>query len=161
MNNISRCILLFGALISVIFCSSVNARPQDDKGGDIDQYSIGLVRGLLDQPEGASISWLDKARDRLGDRAAIALVKIFGEQELLQPGNLHRSLEIMRGAFSAPCIIEIASDRKPSVTLFVLRDLERQVRDETVRKEVVATIAFVEQSTAASCDNGKAEKAKQ
>ena len=151
MRNISNSILLLGLLASLLLCSSLNARSQDE---DADQYSIRLVKGLLDQPEGASVSWLDKARDRLGDRAAIALVKIFGE-ELLQPRNLHRSLQIIHGAFSAPCLIEIASDRKPSITLFVLRDLERQVKDETLRKEVASTLTFVEQGTSASCVGGK------
>jgi hypothetical protein len=148
MSNTSNSVLLLGLLVSLLLCSSLNARSQDE---DADQYSIRLVKGLLDQPEGASVSWLDKARDRLGDRAAIALVKIFGEQELLQPRNLHRSLQIIHGAFSAPCLIEIASDRKPSITLFVLRDLERQVKDENLRKEVASTITFVEQGTSASC----------
>jgi hypothetical protein len=149
MINISKSILVLGALTSMLLCSSVTARSQQDNEEDVDQYSIKLVKGLLDQPEGASVSWLDKGRDRLGDRAAIALIKIFGEQELLEPRTLRRSLEIVRGAFSAPCIIGIASDRKPNVTLFVLRDLERQVKDEASRQKIIETITFVQQSSCA------------
>jgi hypothetical protein len=152
MSNIRNSVVLVGLLASLVLCFSISARSQDEEA---DQYSIRLVKGLLDQPEGASVSWLDKARDRLGDRAAIALVKIFGEQELLQPKNLHRSLQIIHGAFSAPCLIEIESDRKPSITLFVLRDLEGRVKDETLRKEITSTKTFVEQGTSASCNGGK------
>jgi hypothetical protein len=161
MRNISAKIVFYGALFSLLLCCAVinvNARSEANNGEDVDQYSIKLVKILLEQPEGFSISWLEKRQNRLGDLNAIALLKLLGEQELLESPTLLRSLGIMRGAFSAPCLIEIPADRKPSVTLFVLRDLERQVRDERIRQKILETISFVQQSVSASCDEDKAEK---
>lgn len=134
------------------------AVPQTSDEEDRDEYSMTLVKTLLEQPEGFSVSWLEKRQGRLGDRAAIALLKLFTEQELLEPRRLIRSLSVMRGAFSTPCYIEIVADKKPSVTLFVLRGLERQVKDANVSKQIVETISSVQQNTSASCDGGKPGK---
>jgi len=118
----------------------------------VDQYSISLVKDLLELPEGVSVSFFEKRRDRLGDRAAIGLLKFLSEKELLEPPKLLRSLEIMRGAFSAPCLIEIPADRKPSVTLFLLRDLERRVKDKSLKRRIIETLAFVQGSWSTPCD---------
>ncbi len=165
MRNIGGKLVSWAALFLLLLpVTAVRVQPETNLPDEaceeacVDQYSMSLIKDLLALPEGISVSVLDKRRDRLGDRAAIGLLKFVNEEELLKPPKLLRSLEIMRGAFSAPCLIEIPADRKPSVTLFVLRDLERRAKDESLRRKILATITFVQQSWSAPCDQGEPGK---
>src|SRR5437016_9988371 len=53
-------------------------------------YQVEQVKGLLKLPPGSSLSVSEKILNRLGDRVAIALMKIQTEQELVNPTKRKR-----------------------------------------------------------------------
>lgn len=153
--------ILFYSVLFLLWCyPETHGSAQSEVSNDDDayRYSIKLVKALLEQPEASAVSWIEKAQHRLGDRAAIGLLKSVSEQKLLESPTLVSSLQVMRGAFSAPCLIEIPIDREPSVTLFVLRDMERQVKDENTKQKILETIRFVQQSSSTRCDEDKSAR---
>ena len=149
---------LRGVLLALLLCSmpmpgtSQSYSNEETRAKD-DPYSIELVKTLLNQPEAFSVSWLEKRQERLGDRAAIALLKLLGEQKLMVPLNLRRSLKIIRGAFSAPCLIELSTDRNPTITVLILRDLEQKIKEGDEKRTVGETLTFVQRSTCATAGN--------
>ncbi|HTC57691.1 MAG TPA: hypothetical protein VK706_14840 [Candidatus Sulfotelmatobacter sp.] len=158
MPRINGTILFYSALFLWLVCYPKPdgiAQSESKNEADVDQYSIKLVKALLEQPEASAVSWIEKGQHRLGDRAAIGLLKSVSEHKLLESPTLVSSLRIMRGAFSAPCLIEVPIDREPSVTLFVLRDMERQVKDESIKQKILETMRFVQQSSSTRCDEDK------
>ncbi len=54
----------------------------------------------------------------------------------------------MRAAFVAPRIVSKVEDRKPPVTIFLLRYLEREVSDGKLKVEVAEAIKYIEEQTA-------------
>jgi hypothetical protein len=114
-----------------------------------DDYSIHAVKKVLEQPAGSSASFLEKQTNRLGDRASIALLKIFDAQDLSKPETVRRILPLIHDAFVAPQIISRAEDRKPKITLFMLTYLEHEVSASDLRQEISQTVDFVKQKTAA------------
>jgi hypothetical protein len=136
-----RVLILIGC-ISVLF---TQCRAQDSQ----DDYSINVVKRVLQQPAGSSASFLEKQANRLGDRASIALLKIFEVQELTKPETTRKILSLIHDAFVAPGIISIREDRKPRVTLFLLTYLEHEVNAPDLRREISQTADFVRNRTAA------------
>lgn len=112
--------------------------------------SIPTMVWFMKLRQGISIGGLDQ-RDvpRLGDSVSVSLLKLYTEEELLQPKTLQRALQGIREAFSSPCSIALPSDKVPSVTGFLLTNLERRIEDKTLRGQVLDTLAYVKQQTAA------------
>src|SRR5262249_44892144 len=82
------------ALIVVVIAGwgavTVGSRAQEIE----DDYSIHTVKGVLEQPAGFSPSFLEKQTNRLGDRASIAVLKIFDPEELTKPENVRKILPL-------------------------------------------------------------------
>lgn len=112
-----------------------------------DPYSVATMRSLL--TSGNYLGALEKQNERMGDRAAIAALKIFDEAELTRPENVRKLLPILHESFAYPQLITLAEDRKPSVTLFLLHYLERNVPDLALKKQTAALEAFIKSQTAA------------
>jgi hypothetical protein len=108
-----------------------------------------VVKRVLRQPAGSSASFLEKQANRLGDRASIAVLKIFEVQELTKPETARKILSLIHDAFVAPEIISIREDRKPRVTLFLLTYMEHEVNAPDLRREISETADFVRNRTAA------------
>jgi hypothetical protein len=147
---------LIRAVPFVLLCFVAGAGYAQDEVGcerDVDQcqYSTTLVRGLLDTPDGIHTSWLEKRNVRLGDRAAVALLKLYTEQELLEPTRLARALKVIRVAFSSPCNTTISLDKIPKVTVFMLQDLQRQAKDEDAKRQILETIKYVQEASGVKC----------
>jgi hypothetical protein len=62
---------------------------------------------------------------RLGDSVSIALLRILDEQELVDPKTVQTFLPLIRDSFSYPPIIALQVDKKPKVTLFLLKYLDQ------------------------------------
>jgi len=118
-----------------------------------DPYSVAVVRSLLSLPPGASFGVLEKQNERLGDRAAIATLKLFDEADLTRPETIRKLLPVLRDSFSYPQLISIAEDRRPAVTLFLLHYLERNAPDPALKKEITAVEVFIKAKT-----EGKAQQ---
>jgi len=80
---------------------------------------------------------------------SIALLKILDEQDLTNPSIVEALLPLIRESFSYPSIISIDVNKKPSVTLFLLAYLQRNVTDSRTRQDIQQTIDFVKQKTKA------------
>jgi hypothetical protein len=118
-----------------------------------DPYSVAVVRSLLSLPPGASFGVSEKQNERLGDRAAIATLKLFDEADLTRPETIRKLLPVLRDSFSYPQLISIAEDRRPAVTLFLLHYLERNAPDPALKKEITAVEVFIKAKT-----EGKAQQ---
>ena len=118
-----------------------------------DPSSVAVVRSLLSLPPGTSFGVSEKQNERLGDRAAIATLKLFDEADLTRPETIRKLLPVLRESFSYPQLISIAEDRRPAVTLFLLHYLERNAPDPALKKEITAVEVFIKAKT-----EGKAQQ---
>ncbi|MDQ5845793.1 MAG: hypothetical protein M3539_10925 [Acidobacteriota bacterium] len=112
-----------------------------------DAYSIHLVENLLQYPTQLGAGFTEKQLNRLGDRVSIALLKILPEGELSNPQKVRSFLPLIRAAFLYPNLISIGEDRKPKVTLFLLRHLENEAKDRWLKEEIVQLRDFVKEKT--------------
>ena len=112
-----------------------------------DAYSMRQVENLLQHPAQLGAGFTEKQVNRLGDRVSIALVKILREDELSDPRKVRTFLPLIRLAFLNPDLISIADDRKPKVTLFLLRHLENEVKDRGLKAEISQLMNFVKEKT--------------
>jgi len=113
-----------------------------------DTYELQLVRNALRDPVMAlGASFTEKQINRLGDRLAIALIKIYPERELFEPSNVRRYLPLIRAAFVAPRIVSDPADRKPAITVMLLRQLEAQAPNGADRPQIRDALRFVQAQT--------------
>ncbi len=149
-----RIYYIFTCLLLIFFS---NTNSQGYRAQDNDPYHIAAVReALWEQSKGITDSSTEKNINRLGDKAAIALLKILKEDELQDPQTIRSTLPIIHRAFAYPKLISEADDRKPSVTLFLLHHLESQVTDPTLKAEISELIKFIKDNTATITQvNGK------
>lgn len=112
-----------------------------------DPYRLGLVRGELKIRSAGIRHWGTSVKylPRLGDCAAVALVKIIDVQAAISPETIAASLSIIRDAFASPDAIAVLEDKEPKVTLFLLSFFERSVKDEKVVQDIAGTRQFVVQ----------------
>ena len=141
-----RICFLIPCVLGIILSSAMTqtAAAQNDE-----TYDIPLIKGLLQHPEGLGWSLYDKQLDRLGDRVSIALLKALGEEELKNPQKIRTSLLLIRKSFSFPTLISITEDKKPKVTLFLLKHWEGEAKDPELKGEISELINFVKDKTAA------------
>ncbi len=128
-------------LSNVIFVDGAEERD--------DAYSMNLVKSLLQHPAQMGAGFSEKQVNRLGDRVSIALIKILGDDALRNPEKIKTILPLIRSSFLYPDLISIAEDRKPKVTLFLLRHLERDVKALDLKREISQLITFIQKQTAA------------
>ncbi len=74
----------------------------------------------------------------LGDAAAIELIKLFAARDLTTQ-EIKSSVQIVRMSFSAPKLIVTQADRQPKATLFLLRYLEYQAKEQALKQDIVDT----------------------
>jgi len=122
----------------------------DQSEGGADPYSVEVVRKALTLRSGGRIiiqSWNQKHLGRMGDGVSVALLKIFDERELTDPGTIRDFLPIIRDAFNQPRFISVESDKKPSITLLLLDYLRQKVVDTQTQLGIEQTIEFVKEKT--------------
>lgn len=127
-------LILFCLLSIPFFVESVQNQVPPDVP---DETTVQLVRNTLQQPQGMSVSFSEKRLDRLGDKISGALLVIFTEEELVRPENVRRFLPLIRSTFRNPELISQAEDRNPRRTLALLRRLDADVTDPTLRGEIL------------------------
>lgn len=112
-------------LISLAFVRAASA--QDCKSDDFSSFSNvkNSVQSWMALPKGMIVldSFREKAIQRSGDSAAVAIAKVVSDADLQSPTTMTRVLFILRMAFSAHQIIEVCSDRDPRMTMILLEYL--------------------------------------
>jgi hypothetical protein len=132
--------------ITIIFLGVVCLFPSAIAGQlqDNDPYSVELVRvALKNQGHGLIIAKTQTYLARMGDAASIAILKVLSEAELYDPHTVTTFLPMIRQAFSEPRFITISIDKQPTVTLFLLKNVEQRVEDARLRKQIEETIQNV------------------
>jgi hypothetical protein len=131
----------------LLFVSSVFAQDRVKEQGE-DIYSIRLVKESVKNPDFAlGFSVTEKQISWLGDRVSIALLKIYDADGLKDPHNIRNYLPIVRAAFVAPHIVRPAEDRKPKVTMFLLKYLEREISETNLKSQISGVIKYIEEQT--------------
>jgi hypothetical protein len=124
------------------------AFPLSGQLEETDPYSINFVQRALNLHEqGIHISIVDKRIPWRGDETSIALLKIFSEEQLSSPQVVATFLPLIQESFSEPQSILVNIDKKPRVTLFLLKYLQRSISDAQTQRNVEETIKFVEEKT--------------
>jgi hypothetical protein len=118
-------------------------------GQSRDPYALALVSEAMEHYGHFSTGWEDKGLPRLGDKGAIALIKLSSLDAWKDVSLVHKSLGIIGEAFSHPELIENPSDRQPHVTHLLLAWLRSIHEDRETRNEIDRTEKFVEQQTRA------------
>jgi len=102
-----------------------------------DVYGERTVAAAM-QPPGISLSFTEKGVNRLGDRAAIGLIRLLGRRSL-DRAQIEKALTILRAAFGAPRIISRAPDREPKATLFLLDCLKNMPTSRGLESDIART----------------------
>lgn len=120
------------------------------QSGDTDPYSVNVVRNALNERTGEQKvihSWSQKHLSRLGDGVSVALIKILEEGELVDPHTVSAFLPIIRDSFAEPAFIEREDNRRPKVTVVLLRYLSQNVSDAQAELDIQHTQEYVKQKT--------------
>jgi hypothetical protein len=131
----------------MIFASHLEAQKPAQPVGTCeasDDYAIPAVNKALQlfKDERAVITTVEEAKYirplwALGDRASIALLKIYSADEILQTRNAQAYLTVVRNAFFSRSSVVSRLDTEPKVTLFVLGYLkEKETSNPSIEKRI-------------------------
>lgn len=84
-----------------------------------------------------------KAVNRLGDGAAIGVMRYLGEQSLTSPEEGTRILGLIKMAYAAPEAIRSDSDREPKATLVLLKYLSYSTISKKLQPEIEQTRGYI------------------
>jgi hypothetical protein len=142
----------------ILFCCAIlmcaaSSRGQSDEH---DSYSISIVEAAIKSAsQGTSLSQPQKNLLRLGDATSIAIVKLLSEGDLSNPQIVESFLPVIRQSFSYPQLISVDVDKRPKVTLFLLKYLEQQnIPDAQTQRDIEETIKFVKDKTTVQATAG-------
>ena len=110
-----------------------------------DAYSLETIQNALSAPESFSVGWQEAAVNRMGDRAAVSILKLVEADQLAKPEVVNKVLMILQEAFARPEIVAAEEDRVPQVTRFVLRYLSQQFSSPPMRDSINKTSNYIEQ----------------
>ena len=111
-----------------------------------DPYSLAIIRfdvRMRTSETKLISSHSHRALQRLGDAAAIGLLKVLTAEDLLKPATIRDILPMLRQAFSNVNFIREPTDRLPTITMLMLSHLLQTISDDEAKTEIRETIAFV------------------
>jgi hypothetical protein len=129
-------ISMFLGVMIILMASRQPARSQESD----DPYDLTSVRTLISFGHGepiVQVGSFEKHNNAMGDRAAIGIIKIYTQDDLLKPANVNAYLPVIRAAFQFPNLISRKDDRDPKATILLLRYLGSNVKDAALRKQVL------------------------
>ena len=89
-------------------------------------------------------SWSQRILVRLGDRAAVSILKILEPAEVKDPEKVKACLFIIQQAFAAPQSISLEADKDPRVTLFMLEYWKQNIADPKTQDSIEETLRYVQ-----------------
>ena len=142
---------LISLICTIVLFFSVGFAQDQTDAQNKDAYSVSDVMELVKmEDDGFSSSWWEKANFRLGDRASIALLKLYNEAALKDPKMIKKYLPVLRKAFFDISMVQIVEDRKPLVTMFLLNYLQREVTDKSTKVQISEAIRYIKAQTGKS-----------
>src|SRR6266849_2441933 len=136
------CLCLLFLLVPQFAATWPGLRPASSNPSGEDPYAERTIRTAM-ALNGVSVSFTEKEINRLGDRAAIGIMRMVADQPLTQPGQVKIVLSILQDAFRVPGIITVDADRQPKATLFLLASLQNLSISRDLTAEIGQTKAFV------------------
>lgn len=125
----ARYFATFSLVLSSLICVAQNAEQHS--------YSQEIVRAKLAGNQAhVSASFVDKNIPKLGDQAAIAIIKMFPAADLHSPPAIREILPILRDAFSIPAAIKNPDDRHPQITFLLLDEFDRGNSDTGLHEQI-------------------------
>ena len=114
------------------------------QGDSQDPYAEKLVTSFVSLP-GTPIlySMQEKAVNRLGDRAAIGLIRYLGAEAPSTSKQVERILGVIKMAYAAPAAITSDADRQPKATLLLLAYLNYSPVSNKMRIDLEQTRTYV------------------
>ena len=103
-----------------------------------------LMLGAISLCLASSYQTGNRPQENLCDNVAVALLKLYSEEELKKPENIKQFLPLIRDSFP-PSLEDQWCNREPKVTIFLLHWLEREVTDREIKREIAETIKTLEQ----------------
>jgi hypothetical protein len=98
---------------------------------------------------------VEKQLQRRGDAVSVALLKILDDRDLKEDRTVEAVLDLVRQAFSSPKLISLEEDKKPKVTMFLLKYLQRSISDAKTLQDIEETVRFVNEKTATAGNSPK------
>jgi hypothetical protein len=146
---------ILAPLFCLLLAHSALAPAQEEQQ---DPYAIHLIQGFLktalSQP-GVNTSFVEKQLQRRGDAVSVALLKILDDRDLKEDRTVEAVLDLVRQAFSSPKLISLEEDKKPKVTMFLLKYLQRSISDAKTLQDIEETVRFVNEKTATAGNSPK------
>jgi hypothetical protein len=112
-------------------------------GQNRDMAEQTVRNALQDLSEGQYTGSTEKNLERLGDSAAIELIRVIQGHDL-SSSEIKNALLILEMSFASPRTIEIASDQKPRAALLLLRYLEYQTAEPELKNSIHQTKKSIE-----------------
>ena len=127
-------------LVMLLACGQLGFCQQDSR----DPYAEKLVTSFV-TPAGTPIiySMQEKAVNRLGDCAALGLIRHMGAQIPTSPQELEGILGVIKMAYAVPEAISFDGDREPKATSMLLSYLSLLPVSGNAKAEVEDTRAYV------------------
>jgi len=135
-------------IVLVVCCSA-----QEKKCADI--YSLESVKRALTAPASFSPGWSEASMNRMGDRAAMSVLKVLRADDLANPETVRRVLVLLKDAFAKPQIVETVEDRTPQVTNLLLAYLQQLSKDAALQAEIKATSDYIGVQTSQQHQSGR------
>jgi len=136
-------------MLFVILLGAIAASGQDCKPDDFEFLKVSVLR-ITSQHIWTGLD--EKAFNRAGDLAAIAIVKSIPENELMSPTTTQEVLGILHSAFACPvrCITSL-SNRQPDVAMLLLEHLYNHA-SKSLQSEVEKTRDYIVRQTTGAWD---------
>src|SRR4051794_23624860 len=112
MKKLSVKRLAYAVVILLLMTTPVKPQEESSCGRECVK-EVKTIIASTSYSKGFQSSWIDKANKRLGDRIAVALVKIYKKRELYEAKNVRQYLPVVRNAFSLPEMVENEIDKRP------------------------------------------------
>ncbi len=140
-------------LLILIICMGSIVSISAQQSNECDKRCLDSVRYLLSDSKLAGgqpyfSTWSEKAAHRLGDGVTVGILKIYRKRDLTKPQTIRIFLPVIRESFLYPDIIERQEDKKAEVSLTFLRELENEVKDDLLRRDISELRKLILEKTA-------------
>jgi hypothetical protein len=123
--------------LPILVLSAVLIAPGAQVGEVPDSYSLAIVKRCIRERQMGLITGHQlRYLPRLGDKAAIAIIKIYDGPGLIDPKNVKAYLPLIQLAFQDLRSVTDEEDHQPAVTLLLLHYLRANIQDAALKGEI-------------------------
>ena len=132
------------AVLLLFCCSTIVVTAQEEPCVSSTTNYAPAVKSALELPLSTSVSWIDKRISRLGDGAAVVLIRMGAPESLKKDSQIGAALHILELAYDCPTeCIEDEENRSTAVTLLLLDAFSMRTHDSNLQTKIEATRRYV------------------